>query len=59
MKKLEDTNSSGISTAMLEQRRLHGSPAMGMVMTMVIVVDEEDAEESVAEAIRLVEARRG
>jgi glucose-6-phosphate dehydrogenase assembly protein OpcA len=47
---LTDTNSSQIAAEFLRQRRRAGSPAMGMVMTLVVVADEEDAEESMAVA---------
>jgi len=43
---LEDTNASGIASGLLRARRDAGSPAMGMVMTLVIVVPDEDAEEA-------------
>jgi len=45
--KLEDTDAAGIAAALLEARRAAGSPAMGMVMTLVIVCHEEDTEESI------------
>src|SRR3954454_23737983 len=44
--KLNDTDAPGIAGALLEGRRAAGSPAMGMVMTLVIVCQEEDAEDS-------------
>ena len=44
MTTLEDTDAGGIAAALLQARRAAGSPAMGMVMTMIIVVPEEDAE---------------
>ncbi|MCW2757490.1 MAG: oxppcycle protein [Nocardioidaceae bacterium] len=50
MIELMDTNSSAISAEMVAQRTRHGSPAMGMVMTMVIVVEEEGATEALAAA---------
>jgi len=37
---LEDTNSAKISSALLRARRNAGSPAQGMVLTMIIVCDE-------------------
>jgi glucose-6-phosphate dehydrogenase assembly protein OpcA len=46
MIELTDTNSSEIAAEFLRGRRRAGSPAMGMVMTLVIVVDEEGAEEA-------------
>ncbi len=50
MIELEDTNSSAIAGEFLRQRRNAGSPAMGMVLTLVIVADEEDASEAMAVA---------
>lgn len=44
MIELVDTNSSGIAAELQRARVRAGSPAMGMVMTLVIVVDEDDAE---------------
>jgi glucose-6-phosphate dehydrogenase assembly protein OpcA len=37
---LTDTNASGISSALLQARRKAGSPAMGMVLTFVVITDE-------------------
>jgi glucose-6-phosphate dehydrogenase assembly protein OpcA len=50
MIELLDTNASRIAAAFVEQRTRHGSPAQGMVMTMVIVVDEEGAPDALASA---------
>jgi len=44
MIELIDTTSSAIATQFVQARTRAGSPAMGMVMTLVIVVAEEDAE---------------
>jgi len=44
MIELIDTNSAMIASEFLRARTRAGSPAMGMVMTLVIVVDEDDAE---------------
>ena len=44
MIELIDTNSSEIAAELQRARVRAGSPAMGMVMTLVIVVDEDDAE---------------
>ncbi len=52
MIELTDTTSSAISAAMVAERARHGSPAMGMVMTMVIVVDEDEADDALAAARR-------
>jgi glucose-6-phosphate dehydrogenase assembly protein OpcA len=41
---IEDTNAAGIAAALVRARRHAGSPAMGMVLTLVIVVDEEYAD---------------
>ncbi len=38
---LEGTTSSKISSALLQARRSAGSPAMGMVLTLIVVCDEE------------------
>jgi glucose-6-phosphate dehydrogenase assembly protein OpcA len=43
---LIDTNAGGIAAEFVASRLRSGSPAMSMVMTLVIVVDEEDAEEA-------------
>lgn len=44
MIELVDTTSSAIAAEFVRARTHAGSPAMGMVMTLVIVVGEEDAE---------------
>jgi glucose-6-phosphate dehydrogenase assembly protein OpcA len=44
MSVLENTDSSRIAAALLDARRAAGSPAMGMVLTLVIVVPEEGSE---------------
>jgi glucose-6-phosphate dehydrogenase assembly protein OpcA len=44
MIELMDTNSSAIAAEFLAARRRAGSPAMGMVMTLVIIADEDDAD---------------
>jgi glucose-6-phosphate dehydrogenase assembly protein OpcA len=46
MIELTNTNSSKIAAEFLRARMRAGSPAMGMVMTLVIVVDEDDAEDA-------------
>ncbi|MET0693742.1 MAG: glucose-6-phosphate dehydrogenase assembly protein OpcA [Propionibacteriaceae bacterium] len=43
---LSDTNSSKISSALLRARRSAGSPAMGMVLTLIIVCDEAEYAEA-------------
>lgn len=47
---LTDTDANRIAAALVEARRAAGSPAMGMVMTLVVVASEEGAEEAVAAA---------
>ena len=37
---LSDTNASEIATALVKARRNAGSPAMGMVLTLIVVADE-------------------
>ena len=44
--KLEDTNSAKISGALLKARRTAGSPAQGMVLTLIIVCDESEYAEA-------------
>jgi glucose-6-phosphate dehydrogenase assembly protein OpcA len=50
MIELTETNSSGIAAEFLRARKKAGSPAMGMVMTLVIVVDEDEAQEAMESA---------
>ncbi|ABL82041.1 MULTISPECIES: glucose-6-phosphate dehydrogenase assembly protein OpcA [unclassified Nocardioides] len=50
MIELTNTNSSGIAAEFLRARTRAGSPAMGMVMTLVIVVNEDQAEGAMAAA---------
>ncbi|GAA1918483.1 glucose-6-phosphate dehydrogenase assembly protein OpcA [Nocardioides hwasunensis] len=52
MIELTDTNSSSIAAEFVRSRTRAGSPAMGMVMTLVIVAPEEDAAEAMAAAKR-------
>ncbi len=47
---LEDTDASQIASALIRARRAAGSPAMGMVMTLVIVVPEDEADEALEAA---------
>ena len=44
--RLEDTNSATISGALLRARRHAGSPAQGMVLTLIIVCDESEYAEA-------------
>lgn len=52
MIELTDTNSAQIAAEFIRARTRAGSPAMGMVMTLIIVVDEEDAEAAMDSARR-------
>ena len=52
MIELTDTNSSKIAAEFIRSRTRAGSPAMGMVMTLIIVAPEEDAAEAMAAAKR-------
>jgi glucose-6-phosphate dehydrogenase assembly protein OpcA len=50
MIELTDTTSGAIAAEFVRARRRAGSPAMGMVMTLVFVVNEEDADEAMKTA---------
>jgi glucose-6-phosphate dehydrogenase assembly protein OpcA len=50
MTDLVDTDSAAIAAEFVRARRSAGSPAMGMIMTLVIVADGADAEESMRAA---------
>lgn len=50
MIELTETTASAIAAEFVRARRRAGSPAMGMVMTLIFVVDEPDAEEAMAAA---------
>jgi len=50
MIELVDTNSSEIAAEFVRARTKAGSPAMGMVMTLVIVVDEDRAHDALRAA---------
>ena len=50
MIELIDTNAAGIAAEFVNARTRAGSPAMGMVMTLVIVVDEEHAPDAMQAA---------
>lgn len=52
MIELTDTNSSQIAAAFIRARIAAGSPAMGMVMTLIVVVPEDDAGDAMAAAKR-------
>ncbi|MFG2982951.1 glucose-6-phosphate dehydrogenase assembly protein OpcA [Streptomyces sp. NPDC048258] len=47
---LTDTTSSKINRALLEARRAIGSPTTGLVLTLVVVTDEENAYDAVRAA---------
>ncbi len=50
MIELTETNSAGIAAELVRARKKAGSPAMGMVMTLVIVVDEDQAQDAMEAA---------
>ncbi len=50
MIELTDTNAAGIAAELVRARTKAGSPAMGMVMTLIIVVDEDGADAAMAAA---------
>ncbi|WP_107774309.1 glucose-6-phosphate dehydrogenase assembly protein OpcA [Nocardioides sediminis] len=52
MFELEGTNASNIAAEFVRARTRAGSPAMGMVMTLVIVVPDDDAEAAMQAAQR-------
>ncbi|MFD3544427.1 glucose-6-phosphate dehydrogenase assembly protein OpcA [Streptomyces sp. NPDC058655] len=47
---LTDTTSSKVNRALLEARRAIGSPGLGLVLTLVVVTDEENAYDAVRAA---------
>jgi len=47
---LMETNAAGIAAEFVASRLRAGSPAMGMVMTLVVVVDENGSEDAMAVA---------
>lgn len=47
---LTDTTSSNINKALVQGRRAIGTPAVGMVLTLVIVTDEENAYDALKAA---------
>lgn len=50
MIELTDTNSAGIAAELVRARMRAGSPAMGMVMTLLIVVDEAGSHDAMTAA---------
>jgi glucose-6-phosphate dehydrogenase assembly protein OpcA len=47
---LTDTNASKIASALVRARRAAGSPAMGMVLTLIVVTDDENCDEAMRAA---------
>ena len=47
---LTETNASEVSSALVRARRSAGSPAMGMVLTLVVVTEEDRCEHSMTTA---------
>lgn len=52
MIELTDTSSSDIAAEFVRSRTRAGSPAMGMVMTLIVVVEEEHCEDAMSDARR-------
>src|SRR3954452_11113966 len=52
MIELIETNAAGIASEFVAARKRAGSPAMGMVMTLIIVVDEDAAADAMRVARR-------
>src|SRR5215207_2976946 len=50
MIELTDTTASEIAAAFVKDRIKAGSPAMGMVLTLIVVVDEDHAEQAMQAA---------
>jgi glucose-6-phosphate dehydrogenase assembly protein OpcA len=50
MMELTDTNSSEIAAAFVRDRIKAGSPAMGMVLTLIVVVDDDQADDAMTAA---------
>lgn len=50
MTTLEDTDAAGIAAEFIRARTLSGSPAMGMVLTLVVVAPEDAAAEAMSAA---------
>jgi glucose-6-phosphate dehydrogenase assembly protein OpcA len=50
MIELTDTNSAGIAAELVRARKKAGSPATGMVMTLIIVVDEDASDDAMESA---------
>jgi glucose-6-phosphate dehydrogenase assembly protein OpcA len=50
MIELTDTTASATASAFIKDRIKAGSPAMGMVLTLIVVTDEENADEAMSSA---------
>lgn len=50
MRTLKDTNSAAIAAEFVRSRKQAGSPAMGMVLTLIVVVPEESAHDAMESA---------
>ena len=50
MIELTNTTASAIASAFVKDRLKAGSPAMGMVLTLIVVVDEDHADQAMASA---------
>jgi glucose-6-phosphate dehydrogenase assembly protein OpcA len=48
---LHDTNAAAIAAELLRARRHAGSPAMGMVLTLVVDTDEDDSDAAMSAAL--------
>ena len=51
MIRLEDTSGSAVSAAIAAERHRMGSPATGMVLTLLILADEEHQADATAAAV--------
>jgi len=52
MIRLEDTSGAEVAAAIAAERHRQGSPTTGMVMTLLIMADEEHQEEATSAAVR-------
>ena len=50
MIELTNTTASAIASAFVKDRLKAGSPAMGMVLTLIVVVDEDHADQAMTSA---------
>ena len=50
---LENTNSDGILAAMVRARNASGSPALDMVLTLLVVTDEDTVADALEAAVGL------